>query len=192
MADERASPDGGPESEFSRPFKLVDLADGGIEQHLEATAAERRGLAVWLGLAKLNLLEADVELTPWRRDGMRLHGRLRAEVEQICVVTLDPLQRIYEHAFERTFLPAQPVAMTSVAETVIDIDADEPPDPVENGIVDLGVVLAEELALVIDPYPRKDGVSVDSEAVAETDTSVNPFARLIALKKRLETDGTDT
>ena len=30
-------------------------------------------------------------------------------------------------------------------------------DPIENGLIDLGEVVVETLALEIDPYPRKDG-----------------------------------
>ena len=38
------------------------------------------------------------------------------------------------------------------------VAADDAPEPLVGGVVDLGVVATEFLALGIDPYPRKSGV----------------------------------
>ena len=33
----------------------------------------------------------------------------------------------------------------------------DPPEPIENGIIDLGRVATDALYLAVDPYPRKPG-----------------------------------
>src|SRR5689334_19327727 len=57
----------------------------------------------------------------------------------------------------------------------------EPPEALQDGVVDLGAVAAEFLLLGIDPYPRKEGAAFDAPPVA--DPSGHPFAALATLKK---------
>jgi uncharacterized metal-binding protein YceD (DUF177 family) len=47
--------------------------------------------------------------------------------------------------------------------------------------VDLGDLVAEEVALALDPYPRHPDASLPPEA---SDADENPFAGLAALKGR--------
>ena len=69
----------------------------------------------------------------------------------------------------------------------ISMDSD-PPEPVEDGHIDLGAVAAEFLALGLDPYPRKPGIAFSGDGlVAEQDEAPeekpdNPFAALARLK----------
>lgn len=39
-------------------------------------------------------------------------------------------------------------------EVVIDADADDPPEPLDSGGIDLGELAVQELAVALDPYPR--------------------------------------
>jgi uncharacterized metal-binding protein YceD (DUF177 family) len=57
----------------------------------------------------------------------------------------------------------------------------EPPEPMVNGVVDLGAIATEYFLLGIDPYPRKDGAVF--EASAHQETVESPFAALASLKK---------
>ena len=63
----------------------------------------------------------------------------------------------------------------------VDIAADDPPDPLVNGAVDLAAVVAEFLALAVDPYPRKPG-AVFSPPVEPGGQGSSPFAELEKLK----------
>ncbi len=45
------------------------------------------------------------------------------------------------------------------AEIELDLADEDPPELIEDGRIDLGAVAAEFLALGLDPYPRKPGVS---------------------------------
>jgi hypothetical protein len=44
----------------------------------------------------------------------------------------------------------------------VKLNEDDPPEPIVDGIIDLGAVTLEFLALALDPYPRKPGVSFDA------------------------------
>ena len=65
----------------------------------------------------------------------------------------------------------------------------EQPEPLVDGQIDLGEVVAQFLAVAMDPYPRKDDAelpeSIQSEEAAEADKP-NPFAQLAGLKEQLE------
>ena len=61
------------------------------------------------------------------------------------------------------------------------VDADEPPEALRDGVVDLGAVATEFLLLGIDPYPRKPGAVFDAPPAG--DPARHPFAALAALKK---------
>ena len=61
------------------------------------------------------------------------------------------------------------------------VDADEPPEPLQDGVVDLGAVATEFLLLGIDPYPRKPDAVFDAPPAG--DPADKPFAALAALKK---------
>ena len=73
-------------------------------------------------------------------------------------------------------------------EVEIDPESEDPPEPLEGGALDLGELVSEELALALDPYPRKPGVApVDLSFGApeeESDEEDSPFAALAALKGR--------
>ncbi|WP_137389383.1 YceD family protein [Rhodoligotrophos defluvii] len=172
---------------FKRPFEIAAVGEDGLEERLVATQAEREVLAGWLGLARLDALEAKLSLKPWRGNGVRVSGQLHAEAEQVCVVTLEPLQRVYEQEFERSFIQGPAPVGEGATEAVVDIAGEDPPDVIENGVIDLGAVVAEELALVIDPYPRKEGAEIESGYAAQPEEKQDetPFAALLALKKAI-------
>jgi uncharacterized metal-binding protein YceD (DUF177 family) len=83
-----------------------------------------------------------------------LRGRLRADVVQECVVTLEPLRSQVAEQFERSYS-----AVVEAADLEIEVDpsSDDPPDQLVDGAIDVGEAMAEQLALSLDPYPRKPG-----------------------------------
>jgi hypothetical protein len=55
----------------------------------------------------------------------------------------------------------------------------DPPDPIIHGQIDLGALAAEFLALNLDLYPRKPGVTFEKLYVGgEASGTVSPFAGL--------------
>lgn len=150
--------------EFSRPLRAESVHVRGRTERLTANPEERAALAERFGILAVESLMAEIELRPHRRDGLALTGRLVADVVQACVVSLEPVPEHVESAFERVYEPGaeDPEANFSV-DDLFDPDAVDPPEPLIDGIVDLGELVAEELALALDPYPRAPGAEIPAE-----------------------------
>jgi uncharacterized metal-binding protein YceD (DUF177 family) len=115
-----------------------------------------------------------MELSP-STAGWRLSGRVRASLAQTCGITLEPLPLEIDAPFVLTL--AEAVDEES-DEIVITMD-DESPDLIENGQIDLGQYAVEQLALRLDPFPRKPGAEfVQPPEPAE----ISPFAVLKQLR----------
>ena len=156
------------------------------EQHLLLTADEavRARVIKWLHLASLSDLKAEVTLTRWL-DGAVLRGKWSAVAEQICGVTLEPLPVSLKDSFEIRLLPPDsPNAPVTDAETVFDPDAPDPPDVLETETVQVGDYVLEQLALSLDPFPRKEGAVF----TPPDEGKITPFAALAALKVKRDGD----
>lgn len=165
---------------WAKPLKLHELSRGPVRLRLEPDAAERAAIAKQLGLQSLPALAADLTVKPWL-DGAEITGRLRAVVEQICGVSLDPFEQPIEAEIEVHAVPAgSPHAASSDGgELELDPDAPDAPDVLASDAVDVAGYVVEHLALELDPFPRKPGVTFEYEAPAE---ETSPFAALKKLK----------
>lgn len=157
------------------PVAVAEIRDGGSHYDLSADESARDGVAKVAGLRSLLRLEASFDLSR-RGDGVAVRGEVRARVGQTCVVTLGPIENDIREAVDLTFAPAEKDDGAPRTKRKGD-----PPEPLENGIVDLGVVATEFLLLGIDPYPRKAGAEFPKTESAEK--GAHPFAALAALKK---------
>ncbi|WP_162914981.1 YceD family protein [Desertibaculum subflavum] len=169
-----------PHPEFGRPVEVSRIGPSGLSLAIEADPAERERLARRLGLGELRRLHADLALQP-RGAGIALTATWTAEVVQDCVVTLDPVVSELGDTFELAYGPA--AEAEAAAEIELDLDVADPPEPIEGGRIDVGEAVVEQLALAIDPYPRKPGVEFVPPA-DETEMQENPFAALGGLKGR--------
>ena len=166
---------------WPKPLKLAELSHGEVTRKLDADAAARTRIAGELGLDGLERLQAEFTVSPWL-DGARVRARLRASVQQTCGVTLEPLDSQIDCAFEVKLLPVgSPNAPTEPEDTVLDPDAEDPPELVENEQIDLGALVIEQLALEIDPFPRKPGAEFDQ---GPEENPPSPFAVLKDFKPR--------
>jgi uncharacterized metal-binding protein YceD (DUF177 family) len=153
---------------------------------LEADAGERRALAELNKLVALERLAGEIELK--RLDGgrIRLEGRIQANLTQRCVVSLEPVVQAIDEAFHYDFGPVENAADAENGEVLIDMESDV--EPLAGDSLELGDILAEQLALAIDPYPRAPSAQLQAPP-AGTEEPVNlgknsPFAALAALKPK--------
>jgi len=138
--------------EFSRPVAPDHVPPEGTSVHLAASAEECGLLARRFELIDLTRLEGDVRVVPVEgTDVIHVSGHLSADVVQSCVVTLDPVPATVEADFDRLFSDDVPDEVEGEVE--IDPEADAP-EPLVGGMLDLGEMLAEELSLALEPYPR--------------------------------------
>ena len=139
-------------AEFSRPLQTDAIPREGIALYLEASPAECSALATRFDLVEVVRLRGDVRVDVLDESGtFHVAGRLTADVVQACVVTLEPVAAQVEAEFDRLFSRAVP------AETAAEIEIDPEaamPEPLLGDRLDLGEVMAEELSLALDPYPR--------------------------------------
>jgi uncharacterized metal-binding protein YceD (DUF177 family) len=178
-------------NEFKHIVKIAQIAaasaeDGkGLIVQLQADEAERAALARRFDIPQINILSAQVTLRGGA-DKVVAEGRLRAELVQLCVVTLDPVTETYDEEFERRFLSTHVMPVQdSKADIIVDAD-EEVIDLLPGDEIDIGAVVAEEMALALNPYPRKAGAVFDANGKAgrETPARDNPFSVLRQLKEK--------
>ena len=163
-----------PELPYSEPVRLHQIGSG-VKRTLTPDAATRARIAKALDLAALDAFEADVQLVPNTSGGWDLSGRVRADLAQTCGITLEPLPVKIDEGFSVQL--AEPVDEES-DEIIITLE-DESPDVVEDGQIDLGQYAVEQLALHLDPFPRKPG----AEFVQPPEpVEISPFAVLKQLR----------
>ncbi|MGX9965381.1 YceD family protein [Roseomonas sp. F4] len=170
--------------EFSRLHRLGATAPRRLD--LRANPAECAALAERFGIPGVTRLEAEVNLVPESGGVIRLKGQLSADVVQECVVSLEP---VAQHVATQLDLRILPPGIPAT-----DDDPDSPDEIETSGdSVDLGEILAEQLALALDPWPRApdaaippelDGAALEPEPeIEDTPQRPNPFAALSRLKR---------
>jgi uncharacterized metal-binding protein YceD (DUF177 family) len=166
-----------PAPEFSREVAL-DERQGLRRFQLEASPTERAALARRLGLIELVSLAGTGFVRPGPGGRWTVEGHLHAMVLQSCVVSLEPVQSTVEDSFELSFAPMDD---DDTAEVDLSADADTEPLPLD-GKLDVGEILAQQLSLALDPFPRAPGVGPGDriESLEEGPARVAPFADLSA------------
>ncbi len=177
-----------PVPEFSRPIPRERLGGRVVVEEIAAAPQERAALVRRFGLLGLDLLTATLRLESGGGAGLlRLDGHLSAEVTQACVVSLEPVASRVEEDFSLLFsLDGGPTAVSATArEVVVDPEAEEPPDALGSGGLDLGEAVAQQLALALNSYPRAPGAALSEAETPESDTDAptGPFGVLEVLKK---------
>ncbi len=180
---------GNPSGEFSRPIAIDRLKVRDETVEIEAGAGERAALAGRLGLLAVDSLRAQVDLR-WAADKalIRLEARLEADVTHQCVVTLEPVGARVDARFSRLY---DPEGGDGEGDLHISPDEEDPPESLAGDSIDIGEVVAEQLALELDPFPRAPGVTFDGlscgpAAVDGAGGKENPFAVLARLKGKQE------
>jgi uncharacterized metal-binding protein YceD (DUF177 family) len=161
---------------------LDGVPPGGISVSLVATVDECLALARRLDLIRLDHLEGEVRVERAGEDLVHLDGRVRAALAQPCVVTLDPVEARVDAPFERLFSRSLPVE--EKGEVEVDPEA-LLPEPLPDGGLDLGEILAEELSLALYPYLRSPGAEASQVGLDEPSEThaKGAFAMLSTLKK---------
>jgi uncharacterized metal-binding protein YceD (DUF177 family) len=171
-------------SPWSIPVVVAQLPDTGLHREFDAGPAARAAMADVAGLREVLSAHASLDVTP--KGGGRVHvaGRVQARIGQTCVVSLDPIENDIDEAIDLIFAPPEQIPeMAALVDEATESDTEipDPPEPIENGVIDLGRVATDALFLAVDPYPRKPDVVFEPLVVAE-DPEDHPFAALKALQ----------
>lgn len=168
------------------PVVVAQIPETGLHRDIEANPAIRNAVADVGGLREVLSARASFDVTPTSGGRFHVSGRVRARVGQTCVVTLDPMESDIDEAIDVIFAPAEQIpemaALVDDAEQGVG-ETPDPPEPIENGIIDLGRLATDALYLALDPYPRKPD-AVFEPLVEAVDPEDHPFAALKALKSK--------
>jgi hypothetical protein len=165
--------------EFSRPLNVDRVPRTGSYERLTADAAECLALATRFGLPAIHSLTALLHAQPWRGGGLKVTGNLDADIDQTSVVSAEVFRTTVKFPVSCYFLSPKDATYTG----------DEDAEPIVNSHIDLGEILAETLAVELEPYPRKPGEAFAAiiESSDETDAvtaKISPFAILQGKKPK--------
>jgi len=180
--------------EMSRSVRVEKLGLQKYTQDIQANEGERKALGERFKIESLDALTAQVSLQLLTSGDVLMSARFQARVTQTCVITLDPVVSEISSEFTMTYTEGPESEGGHDEEEFADLDDDiELPEAIEDGKIDIGEAVAEQLALEIDPFPRVKGAKfdqystggkADNEPVPE---KKNPFAVLSKLKVTPET-----
>lgn len=179
-------------SELERIVDLDRMGNKGTAVEIVASDSERAALAKRFGFLGLPAFSARVTVD--RRPGGQVvvEGRLKGRLVQACILSLEPVIQELDDAFRLVF--AENLADErdpESGEAVLNAQADAP-EPLEGNLLDVGEIIAEQLSLTADPYPRRPGMKLDDvlpkprggARKAQPEQRRHPFAGLAALKDK--------
>jgi uncharacterized metal-binding protein YceD (DUF177 family) len=179
-------------SEIERLVDVERMGNRGAALDIVASDGERAALAKRFGFLGLPAFSARVtlDLKPGRQ--VVVEGRLRGKVIQACILTLDPVTQELDDAFRIVF--QQDMAEErdpESGEALLSAQADAP-EPLAGNMLDVGEIVAEQLSLAADPYPRRPGVKLEdvlpkprnNARPARNEPRRHPFAGLATLRDK--------
>jgi uncharacterized metal-binding protein YceD (DUF177 family) len=174
------------------PVGVAEIPVVGLHREIEAGPAQRESMAEVAGLREIALANAALDVTPMDAGRFHVTGRIRAMVGQTCVVTLEPIENEIDEPIDLVFAPPEqiPDLAELVDEANEEVETPDPPEPIVDGVIDLGRLATDALFLAIDPYPRRKD-AVFEPLVEVPDPEAHPFAALKALQVGAETPGSN-
>jgi uncharacterized metal-binding protein YceD (DUF177 family) len=168
------------------------MAPNGTALEIAASDSERAALAKRFGFLGLPAFSARVTVDRRAGGQVVVEGRLRGRIVQACILTLDPVTQDLDEAFRIVFkenLAEERDPESGEALVSAHTDA---PEPLAESQLDVGEIVAEQLSLAADPYPRKQGVKLEDVLPrprkdgrhGRQEQRRHPFAGLAALRDK--------
>ena len=167
-----------PPLPYSEPLRLHQIG-AGVQRRLTPDAEAMKRIARALDLQALEAFEVDINLVP-TVSGWRLDGRVTADAVQTCGLTLEPLPVHVDRKFSVQMVEATEREDDEEGEIDLELD-DDSPDQIEGGSLDLGQYAVDQLALSLDPFPRKPGAVFEQP---REPGEISPFAVLKSLQPK--------
>jgi hypothetical protein len=155
--------------ELHRPVRIAHIGADGMEVLVEASEAECAALAARMRLPAIPALRARFMLARGVGGTIEAAGRLEATVVQTCVVSLEDFDAPVAEDFVVHFVPEGTESDDPDPESVDEI-------PYAGDSIDLGEATAEQLALSLDPYPRRPGALLPQDAADAVDARLAELA----------------
>lgn len=155
-------------SPVSVEVAVARLPKNGMPVVIDADEKQRKALAKIHELLDVESFHADLLVSGWKRNGVKVEGRIRARIVQACVVTLEPVPQSIDEEISAVYLPEMSKlgreSFGMGGEILIDVDGPDSPETFSGDRIDVGALAEEHFGLALDPYPRKPGASLPSPA----------------------------
>ena len=152
-----------PRGELLRPLAVDRVGPAGLAFELHASEAECAALAARMAIPAVTAFACRFRLTALPGGAVLAEGDLTAQVVRDCVVTLEPFETVTRERFRLRFVPAGGESNDD------DPDSDDEL-PIHGGTIDLGEAAAEQLALALDPYPRRPDAALPDTAAPDANS----------------------
>jgi len=170
----------------------TDVPNNGVRKKIIATDKECEEVAKILNVVALRQVKADFAITRWRGAGLKVIADISAEVDQNCVVSLEPVSSGMQEQAEWFFKSEARSKKDIDNEAVLQIDplGKDPADLLVEGRVDLWQMLIEHMCLMIDPFKRSASVEFETvynevmDPSAPENSKISPFAILKTMGKK--------
>jgi len=146
--------------EFHRPIDAARAVSRGEAILVTADATERGNLARRLDLPAIHAFGGSVTVRGERRGLFAVEGSFEASVTQTCVVSMNEFRQDYAEDFVVYFIRDH--SGKEPSSDAVDFDPDDDralAEPFDGETLDLGEILAQQLSLALDPFPREPGAS---------------------------------
>jgi len=166
--------------ELKRPFDVSRLEPNYPEVlRVEATPEECAAIAERLGILSVGAVAAELQILTDGSGDVTVYGTLTGEVEQACVVTLEPVSEAVETRVAQRF-------SRRIGEE--EGEEEDPLEPIVDDQIELGEILVQNFALALNPYPRAPGATFEPVGDEEPGAS-GPFAALAQLRDTPDKSG---
>lgn len=163
---------------------VSEIGDKPLVRSRAATPEECVELARELDILACSSFDVSYEIRPLGKERYKLSGSFAANVEQACIVTLEPVPAAIKETFAVELAPAEVLSGDSADLDEIEVSSLPDVEPIENGVIEVGTILFGLLSAALPPYPRVEGAEfdwVDPKIEADRETT-SPFAALAKLK----------
>jgi len=151
-------------SPVSYKLQVRNLPAKGTTVTIEADSQQRAELARHHGLLAVERFSTELVARPWKGDGVRVTGRVEADIIQACIVTLEPISARIDEEVSAIFVPENSRLARAEGESgeiLVQAEGADLPEPFEGDSIDIGALAEEFFELGIDPYPRKEGSALE-------------------------------
>ena len=150
--------------------------DTGSFYKFVATDAECQLLAARFHFIEVRFLSAELRVRKSARGCWDVSGQLKGEIVQACGATGVPVSETIDFLLEERYVRN----VCDLNEVEVHLDEAE---PLENGAIEIGEMLAQSLAVAVTPWPRALEAP-DTVTIGEARLD-HPFAGLATLKSQL-------
>lgn len=179
-------------SELERIVDVDRMGSNGTALEIAASDSERAALLKRFGFLGLPAFSARVTID--RRPGGQVvvEGRLRGRIVQACILTLDPVSQDLDETFRLVFKEGLAEDRDPESGEALVSAQTDAPEPLPGNLLDVGEIVAEQLSLAAEPYPRKHGVKLEDVLPkprkdgrqGRPEQRRHPFAGLAALRDK--------